>query len=115
MTRRPYRASPASRSHVAIAFSRCSTKATPNPVFRLGIHCGIAIGHALGSNPGVFNLWGEAAKTAEVMATSALPGAIQTSEAVYRRLRQGFVLRPRGTFYLPTVGASQTFVLAGRR
>ena len=84
------------------------------PYFRLGIDCGIAFGHALGNNPRVFNLWGEAVRTAQTMANSALPGAIQTSEAAYRRLRQGFLLRPRGTFYLPAVGASQTFVLAGR-
>jgi adenylate cyclase len=84
------------------------------PCFRLGIHCGIAIGRTLGSKPSVFNLWGEAVETAQLMAASAVPGAIQTSEAAYRRLRQGFLLRPRGTFYLPTVGASQTFVLAGR-
>jgi class 3 adenylate cyclase/Tfp pilus assembly protein PilX len=84
------------------------------PYFRLGIDCGIAFGQALGSNPRVFNLWGEAVRTAQVMAASALPGAIQTSEAVYRRLRQGFLLRPRGTFYLPPVGTAQTFVLAGR-
>jgi adenylate cyclase len=81
--------------------------------FRLGIDCGIAIGHPLGDNPRVFNLWGDAVETAQVMATSAALGAIQASEAAYRRLRQGFLLRPRGTFYLPAVGASQTFVLAG--
>jgi adenylate cyclase len=84
------------------------------PCFRLGIDCGIAIGHAVGDNPRVFNLWGQALETAQVMATSAVPGAIQASEAAYRRLRQGFLLRPRGTYYLPAVGASQTFVLAGR-
>jgi class 3 adenylate cyclase len=84
------------------------------PDFRLGIDCGIAIGNAVGHNPRVFNLWGEAVEIAEVMATSAIPGAIQASEAAYRHLRQGFLLRPRGTFYLPAVGASQTFVLAGR-
>jgi len=84
------------------------------PYFQLGIDCGTAIGHSLGDDPRVFNLWGDAVETAQIMATSALPGAIQTSEAAYRRLREDFVLRPRGTFYLPTVGGSQSFVLAGR-
>jgi adenylate cyclase len=83
------------------------------PYFRLGIDCGIAIGQPLGSNPRIFNLWGEAVQTAQVMASSASPGAIQVSEAAYRQLRHGFLLRPRGTFYLPAVGSSQTFILAG--
>jgi adenylate cyclase len=84
------------------------------PEFRLGIDCGIAIGRPIGSNPRLFNLWGEAVRTAQIMAGSALPGAIQTSEAAYLRLRHSFLLRPRGTFYLSTVGTAQTFVLAGR-
>ena len=100
----------ACRERLRTLFDDCGSE----PCFRLGIDCGIAIGRAVGSNPCVFNLWGQAVETAQVMAASALPGAIQTSEAAYRRLRQGFLLRPRGTFYLPTVGGSQTFVLAGQ-
>jgi adenylate cyclase len=98
------------RERFRVLFDECGSE----PCVRLGIDCGIAIGHAVGDNPRVFNLWGQAVETADIMAASAVPGAIQTSEAVYRRLRQGFLLRPRGTFYLPAVGASQTFVLAGR-
>jgi class 3 adenylate cyclase len=112
---------PTAMSRIASAAVACrdvlrelSEDSGVEPDFRLGIDCGIAIGNAVGHNPRVFNLWGEAVDTAQVMATSAFPGAIQTSEAAYRRLRQAFVLRPRGTFYLPAVGASQTFVLAGR-
>ena len=84
------------------------------PSFRIGIDSGPAIGRTVGANPRAFNLWGEAVRTAQSMAASALPGAIQASEEAYLRLRHGFLLRPRGTFYLPTVGASQTFVLASR-
>jgi adenylate cyclase len=48
------------------------------------------------------------------MATTAFPGSIQTSERAYLRLRQSFLFRPRGRFYLPAVGSVQTFILAGR-
>jgi adenylate cyclase len=48
------------------------------------------------------------------MARSAAPGAIQASAGAYARLRQNFLFRPRGTFYLPGVGQSRTFVLAGQ-
>ena len=84
------------------------------PTFRIGIDSGPAVARSVGANPRVFNLWGGALRTAQTMAASALPSTIQASEAAYLRLRQGFLLRPRGTFYLPAVGASQTFVLAER-
>lgn len=85
------------------------------PSFRIGIDCGIVIGSKVGRDPRLFNLWGEAVRTADMMAASAaMPGAIQVSEAAYRRLREHFLFRPRGTFYLPRVGPAQTFVLASR-
>jgi class 3 adenylate cyclase len=82
--------------------------------FRIGIDCGAAIGGSLGGEPRVFNLWGEAVRTAEAMASSALPGTIQATEAAYRRLRHKYLLRPRGRFYIPRLGEARTFVLAGR-
>jgi adenylate cyclase len=83
--------------------------------FRIGIDCGPAIGGEVGSDPRVFNLWGEAVRTASRMALSGLPGAVQATEAAYERLRHDFVFRPRGAFYLPQVGEARTFILAGRR
>jgi class 3 adenylate cyclase len=47
-----------------------------DPDFRLGIHCGTAIAGALGDSIRIFNLWGEAADAAQIMAVSAHPGAI---------------------------------------
>ena len=85
------------------------------PAFRIGIDFGIAIGSPLGRQPRLFNLWGEAVRTADTMAASAPgPATIQVSEAVYQRLRQQFLFRPRGSFYVPRVGAARTFVLASR-
>jgi adenylate cyclase len=48
------------------------------------------------------------------MAASALPGTVQATAAAYQRLREDFLFRPRGSFYLPHVGDARTFVLAGR-
>jgi class 3 adenylate cyclase len=82
--------------------------------FRIGIDCGAAIGCTLGAGPQVFNLWGEAVRSADAMAASALPGTVQATEAAYHKLRQDFLFRPRGRFYLPRTGESRTFVLASR-
>jgi adenylate cyclase len=83
--------------------------------FRIGLDCGPAIGTSVGAAPRIFNLWGEAVRTAQSMALSALPGTVQVTEAAYERLRQEFLFRPRGSFYLPQVGEARTFILAARR
>lgn len=98
------------RDHLTALFE---TAGLP-PDFRIGIDCGVAMGGAVGNEPRVFNLWGEAVKTAGAMAASASPGGIQATEAAYTYLRQGFLFRPRGSFYLPGVGEARTFVLAGQ-
>ena len=82
--------------------------------FRIGIDYGTAIGSPIGNRPEVFNLWGDATRMAASMAASAMPGTVQATEAAYERLRQGFLFRPRGSFYMPHVGEARTFVLAGR-
>jgi class 3 adenylate cyclase len=82
--------------------------------FRIGLGFGSAFGCMVGRELQQFNLWGEAIETAEIMARSAAPGAIQASAGAYARLRQDFLFRPRGSFYLPGVGQSRTFVLAGQ-
>jgi adenylate cyclase len=83
--------------------------------FRIGIDCGPAIGSEVGREPRLFNLWGEAVRTAAHMASTGLPGMVQITEAAYQRLRHDFLFRPRGAFYLPQVGEARTFILVGRR
>lgn len=82
--------------------------------FRIGLGFGSGFGCVLGRERNQFNLWGEAVETAEIMARSAASGAIQASAGAYLRLRQDFLFRPRGSFYLPGLGQSRTFVLAGQ-
>lgn len=82
--------------------------------FGLGLDAGPVACGTVGSAPGVFNLWGEAARGAEALAASAPNGAIQTSEQAYRLLRQGFLFRPRGLFHRPRIGDARSYVLAGR-
>ena len=92
------------------------TKSGFEPVFRIGLDVGSAFGCELGREPRVFNLWGNAIHTAELMAhSSAGAGSIQVSEGAYAELRQHFLFRVRGMFYVPRVGTARTFILAGRR
>lgn len=94
--------------------SALTDTAGPGAEFRIGLGFGGCYGCLVGKERQQFNLWGEAFETADLMARSASPGAIQASASAYARLRQDFLFRPRGTFYLPGVGQSRTFVLAGQ-
>jgi adenylate cyclase len=91
-------------------------KADLDPVFRMGIHVGPVFGGMLGKDPPVFNLWGDAIGMAEMMAQGAPEvGTIQVTETVYQILRQRFLFRERGRFFVPNTGMIRTYVLAGRR
>ncbi|GAJ28041.1 adenylate/guanylate cyclase domain-containing protein [Acidomonas methanolica] len=84
--------------------------------FRIGLHIGPALGAVLGDEPGVFNLWGEAVQFAELLAETMPDAAtIQVSESAYAVLKEAFLFRPRGEFYLPRTGITRSFVLAGHR
>jgi adenylate cyclase len=86
------------------------------PVFRIGMDYGPALGDMLGEEPRLFNLWGDVVRTAELMAQSVTDsGTIQVSESAYAQLRQQFLFRSRGVFYVPRIGTARTFILAGRR
>ncbi len=92
------------------------TQSGLEPVFRIGIDFGDALGCALGQEPRLFNLWGDVIRTAELMAQSAIDtGSIQVSERAYKQLRQQFLFRARGVFYVPRIGVARVFILAGRR
>jgi len=86
------------------------------PSFRIGLDVGRVYGAMLGADPSVFNVWGEAAQTSELLAISAPDsGTIQVSEAAHALLRDYYLFRPRGMFYLPGLGITSTYVLAARR
>jgi adenylate cyclase len=79
--------------------------------FRMGLHVGVAMGNLLGEAPRIYNLWGDAVRTAEQMASTAPGGAIQVTEAAYELLRGGFLFRARGAFWLPRLGEIPTYLL----
>lgn len=111
---------PAARRIAAAALDlrdRCEAlfeEARQPPAFRIGLDLGVAIGSSVGRGPRFFNLWGDAVRTADHLAGTAPTGAIQASEPLYEALRQGFLFRLRGSFYLPRVGEMRSFILAGQ-
>lgn len=87
-----------------------------DPVFRIGMDVGSVMASELGEAPSVFNIWGDALNGAELLTGSAPDaGTIQVSEQAYMILREHFLFRARGMFYLPHSGITRSFILAGRR
>ena len=84
------------------------------PRFTMGVDSSNAYGAAVGFGDSPYNLWGEAVRTACMLADSAEPGTIQVSETTYDLLRDGYVFRRRGTFYLGQLGEMTTFAVRGR-
>lgn len=82
--------------------------------FRIGIDTGAVVGAALGEAGEAFNLWGDATRVSETMAETGIPGAAVVTEPSYRLLRERFVFRARGSFFLAGAGEMSTYLLASR-
>ena len=82
--------------------------------FQVGIDSGPVIGSAVGHDGSIFNLWGDTVLTASRMAETGIAGQIQVTESTYRRLREDFLFRVRGSYYLEGFGEFETYILAGR-
>jgi class 3 adenylate cyclase len=82
--------------------------------FRIGMDTGAVIGSPVGRGEQSYNLWGETVRAAQWMAETSLAGCIQATESTYRRLRDRYLFKVRGTYYLRDVGELSTYIITGR-
>jgi class 3 adenylate cyclase len=82
--------------------------------FRVGIDTGAVLGSSVGRKAKTYNIWGESVRFASKMADSGLPGGIQVSETTYRKLRDRYLFKLRGHYYLPNIGETSTYLLTGQ-
>jgi class 3 adenylate cyclase len=82
--------------------------------FRIGIDTGAVMGSSVGRKVKTYNIWGESVRFASKMADTGIPGGIQVSETTYRRLRANYLFHARGSYYLPNIGETSTYLLTGR-
>jgi len=82
--------------------------------FRIGIDTGAVMGSPVGREQKAYNIWGESVRFASKMADAGIAGGIQVSETTYRRLRANYLFQVRGSYYLPGVGETSTYLLTGR-
>ena len=82
--------------------------------FKIGIDTGSVIGSPVGRRQKSYNIWGEALSTASMMAKNGVIGGIHVSETAYRGLRESYLFRVRGRFFVPNIGEISTYMLTGR-
>jgi class 3 adenylate cyclase len=71
------------------------------------------MGSSVGREVKTYNIWGEAVRFASKMAESSIAGGIQVSQTSYRRLRADYFFQMRGSYYLPGIGETSTYLLTG--
>lgn len=84
--------------------------------FNMGLDVGPVLGAHVGRDGARYALWGEAFANADRLAMSAAEtGTIQVSDAALVVLKERFLFRPRGAFFMPGRGLTVTHILAARR
>jgi adenylate cyclase len=82
---------------------------------RIGIHSGPIVAGVVGASKFAYDVWGDTVNVASRLESTSEPGRIHVSDLVADRLREQFVLEPRGSIDLKGLGATETSFLVGSR
>lgn len=78
---------------------------------RIGIHCGPVMAGVIGSRKFTYDLWGDTVNIAQRIESHGLPGRIQTSHAVYERLKGTYRFMECGMVTLKGIGDMPTYLV----
>ena len=81
---------------------------------RIGIHCGAAVAGVIGIKKFSFDIWGDAVNIASRLESTAPPGEIQVSSAIYYQLSEAYAFIDRGNINIKGKGSMHTFLLQGK-
>jgi len=82
---------------------------------RIGLAAGPVVAGVVGARKFFYDVWGDAVNVASRMESTDVAGRIQVPQAVYERLKDGFVLEERGDVDVKGKGVMHTWYLVGRR
>lgn len=85
------------------------------PILRIGINTGVVVAGVIGKRKFIYDLWGDAVNIASRMKSSGEPGMIQVTEATFAKIRDEFLLEPRGVVDIKGRGKIKTYLLTGRK
>jgi len=97
------------------AITRLNSLNGTNMNIRMGIHTGSVVAGVIGKQKFIYDLWGDAVNVASRMESQGVPGHIQISEAVYRRIQDKFITEKRGPIAVKGKGTMVTYFLRGRK
>lgn len=83
----------------------------PSSGLRLGLHTGPSAGAVLGGGRLRYEVWGDAADTAEALARLGVPGAVLVSPTAHALLKERFAFDKRGVIEVPGKGQMRAYVL----
>jgi class 3 adenylate cyclase len=82
--------------------------------FRIGMHTGPVVAGVIGTKKFIYDVWGDTVNVASRMESTGVPGRIQVTGAVERRLHDRFRLASRGEIDIKGKGPMETFFLEAR-
>ncbi len=82
---------------------------------RIGLAAGPVVAGVVGARKFFYDVWGDAVNVASRMESTDVAGRIQVPQAVYERLKRGFVFEERGDVDVKGKGVMHTWYLVGRR
>ena len=82
---------------------------------RTGIHTGPAVAGVIGIKKFIYDVWGDTVNTASRMESHGIGGQIQVSNAIYKVLKDKYILKQRGMIEMKGKGRLMTYWLQGKK
>ena len=80
---------------------------------RIGIDTGPVVAGVIGKSKFIYDLWGDTVNAASRMESHGVPGRIQVTKRLRRRLGDRYRFEPRGTIEVKGKGEMVTYFLLG--
>ncbi|MCC6353845.1 MAG: response regulator [Verrucomicrobiae bacterium] len=80
---------------------------------RIGIHVGSVVAGVIGIRKFIYDIWGDTVNTASRLESHGVPGRIQVSEEVFRRIQGWCRCEPRGAVEVKGKGPMHLYLIEG--